>query len=359
MNVIGPLILGRATDVIFTGVVGKNLPRGATKEQVVAQLRAEGNTTFADLVERLDVVPGQGIDFDRLGQLLLLALGLYVVSSLFMWLQGYLLNGAVQRSVYSLRNEVEAKINRLPLRYFDRQTRGELLSRVTNDIDNVSQALQQTLSQLLTSLLTVIGVTVMMIVISPLLALIALVTIPVSILVTSVIGKRSQKLFIAQWKATGELNGHIEEAFTGHSLVKVFGRQREVEATFAAKNETLFGSSFGAQFVSGLIMPTMFFIGNLNYVVIAVIGGLRVASGDDEPRRRAGVHPVHPDVHPAADPGRLDGQPAAVRGGLGGAGLRGARRGRAVGRGHRCAEPDLRAGRVRAHLVLLRPGRPR
>ena len=225
------------------------------------------------------MVPGQGIDFDALGKLLLLALALYVVASLFLWWQGYLLNGAVQRSVYTLRNQVEAKINRLPLSYFDRQTRGELLSRVTNDIDNVSQALQQTLSQLLTSLLTVIGVTVMMFVVSPLLALIALVTIPVSVLVTAVIGKRSQKLFMAQWKATGELNGHIEEAFTGHSLVKVFGRQREVEAQFAERNESLFRSSFGAQFVSGLIMPTMFFIGNLNYVVIAVVGGLRVASG--------------------------------------------------------------------------------
>ena len=279
MNVTGPLLLGRATDVIFAGAIGKTLPAGTTKEQVVAQLRAEGNMTYAALVERLDLVPGQGIDFDRLGALLLLALGLYVLASLFMWLQGYLLNGAVQRSVYALRNQVEAKINRLPLRYFDKQTRGELLSRVTNDIDNVSQALQQTLSQLLTSLLTVVGVTAMMIVVSPLLALIALVTIPVSILVTTLIGKRSQKLFMAQWKATGELNSHIEEAFTGHSLVKVFGRQREVEATFAAKNQVLFGSAFGAQFVSGLIMPTMFFIGNLNYVVIAVVGGLRVASG--------------------------------------------------------------------------------
>ena len=279
MNVTGPLLLGRATDVIFAGVIGKNLPVGATKEQVVAQLRAEGNMTYAALVERLDLVPGQGIDFGRLGGLLLFALGLYVLASLFMWLQGYLLNGAVQRSVYGLRNQVEAKINRLPLRYFDKQTRGELLSRVTNDIDNVSQALQQTLSQLLTSLLTVIGVTVMMVVVSPLLALIALVTIPVSVLVTTVIGKRSQKLFMAQWKVTGELNSHIEEAFTGHSLVKVFGRQREVGATFAARNQLLFRSAFGAQFVSGLIMPTMFFIGNLNYVVIAVVGGLRVASG--------------------------------------------------------------------------------
>jgi ATP-binding cassette, subfamily B, multidrug efflux pump len=279
LNVMGPRILGMATDVIFTGVVGKSLPSGATKEQVVAGLRAEGNNTFADLVERLNVIPGQGIDFTLLGHLLLLALGLYLVASLFLWLQGYLLNGAVQRSIYTLRSQVEDKINRLPLSYFDKQTRGELLSRVTNDIDNISQALQQTLSQLLTSLLTVIGVTIMMFVVSPVLALIALVTIPLSIVVTTVIGKRSQKLFIEQWKSTGELNGHIEEAFTGQSLVKVFGRQREVDAVFAERNSTLYKASFGAQFISGLIMPTMFFIGNLNYVAIAVVGGLRVASG--------------------------------------------------------------------------------
>ena len=279
MNVLGPKILGMATDVIFTGVLGKDLPNGASKEQVVAELRAEGNDQFADMIERLNVVPGHGIDFTLLGQLLLLALVLYLMASLFLWLQGYLLNGAVQRSVFTLRNQVEQKINRLPLSYFDKQTRGELLSRVTNDIDNVSQALQQTLSQLLTSLLTVIGVTVMMFVVSPVLALIAALTIPVSILVTAVIGKRSQKLFIQQWKSTGELTGHIEEAFTGQSLVKVFGRQREVEAVFDERNRVLFSSSFGAQFVSGLIMPLMFFIGNLNYVAIAVVGGLRVASG--------------------------------------------------------------------------------
>jgi ATP-binding cassette, subfamily B, multidrug efflux pump len=279
MNVLGPKILGMATDVIFTGVLGKNLPSGATKEQVVAGLRAQGNGKFAEMVERLNVVPGQGIDFTLLGQLLLLALVLYVVASLFLWFQGYLLNGAVQRSIYTLRSRVEDKINRLPLSYFDRQTRGELLSRVTNDIDNISQALQQTLSQLLTSLLTVVGVTIMMFVISPVLALIALVTIPISILVTTLIGKRSQKLFIQQWKSTGELNGHVEEAFTGQSLVKVFGRRREVEAMFEERNRTMYVASFGAQFISGLIMPTMFFIGNLNYVAIAVVGGLRVASG--------------------------------------------------------------------------------
>jgi ATP-binding cassette, subfamily B, multidrug efflux pump len=279
MNVLGPKILGMATDVIFTGVIGKDLPSGATKEEVVAALRAQGNGKFADMVERLNVIPGQGIDFTLLAQFLLLALVLYLVASLFLWLQGYLLNGAVQRSIYTLRSQVEDKINRLPLSYFDKQTRGELLSRVTNDIDNISQSLQQTLSQLLTSVLTVIGVTIMMFIISPVLALIALVTIPVSILVTALIGKRSQKLFIQQWKSTGELNGHIEEAFTGQSLVKVFGRQREVEAVFGERNHTLYVASFGAQFVSGLIMPTMFFIGNLNYVAIAVVGGLRVASG--------------------------------------------------------------------------------
>jgi len=279
MNVMGPKILGMATDVIFTGVLGKNLPSGATKEQVIAALRAQGNNRFADMLQRLNVIPGQGIDFGLLGEYLLLALGLYLVASLFLWLQGYLLNGAVQRSMYTLRSQVEQKIHRLPLSYFDKQTRGELLSRVTNDIDNISQSLQQTLSQALTSLLTVIGVTVMMFVISPVLAVIALVTIPVSILVTGFIGKRSQKLFVQQWKSTGELNGHIEEAFTGQSLVKVFGRQHEVEAVFAERNGAVYGASFGAQFVSGLIMPTMFFIGNLNYVAIAVVGGLRVASG--------------------------------------------------------------------------------
>nr|WP_197429849.1 ABC transporter ATP-binding protein [Auraticoccus cholistanensis] len=279
LNVVGPKILGLATDVIFTGVVGRQLPPGATKEQVVEQLRASGQDTFADLVSGLDVVPGQGIQFGELGTVLLWALAFYLVSSLLLLLQGYLLNGAVQRTVYRLRRDVEEKINRLPLRYFDNQPRGELLSRVTNDIDNVSQSLQQTLSQLLTALLTVIGVTVMMFVVSPLLAVIALITIPVSMAVTMVIGKRSQTRFVQNWKSTGELNAHIEEAFTGHALVKVYGRHAEVEQVFDDRNDELFRAGFGAQWISGLIMPVMMFIGNLNYVVIAVVGGLRVASG--------------------------------------------------------------------------------
>ncbi|MFY1598126.1 ABC transporter ATP-binding protein [Micromonospora sp. WMMD737] len=279
LSVLGPKVLGWATDLIFTGVIGRQLPAGTTADQAVAAARAAGNDNFADMLARMDVVPGVGIDFTALARVLLLALGLYLVASLLMWWQGWLLNGVVQRTVLRLRAEVEEKLNRLPLPYFDRQPRGELLSRVTNDIDNISTSLQQTLSQLLTSLLTVVGVLAMMFWISPLLALVALVAVPVSVVVTGAIAKRSQQQFIAQWAHTGELNGQIEEAFTGHELVKVFGRQREVEAAFTAKNDELFRASFGAQFISGIIMPAMMFVGNLSYVAIAVVGGLRVASG--------------------------------------------------------------------------------
>jgi len=280
LTAVGPKVLGRATDYIFAGFVGAKLPAGATREQVVDRLRAGGQDNLADLVAGLPhLVPGQGIDFGAVGHVLLLVLGIYVVASLLSWAQSYVLVGAVNRTIFALRRDVEDKLNRLPLPYFDAQPRGELLSRVTNDIDNVAQSLQQTLSQLLTSLLTVVAMVAMMVYISPLLAVIALVTIPISMVVTAAIGKRSQKHFIQQWKSTGELNSVVEESFTGHELVKVFGRQDEVRAAFRAKNDDLFDAGFGAQFISGIIMPTMMFIGNLNYVVIAVVGGLRVASG--------------------------------------------------------------------------------
>jgi ATP-binding cassette, subfamily B, multidrug efflux pump len=279
LAVIGPKILGNATDVIFDGIISKRLPVGITQAQAIDQLRAQGQNSFADLVSGMTLTPGQGIDFGRLGQILLWVLVLYLASSIAGWLQGYVLNGLVQKTIYRLRSDVESKLNRLPLAYFDRQQRGEVLSRVTNDIDNISQSLQQTLSQLLTSLLTVVGVLVMMFVVSPLLALIAIVAVPLSLIITRAVAKRSQKLFVAQWRTTGQLNGQIEEAFTGHSLVKVFGRQPEVEKAFRDKNEELFQASFGAQFISGIIMPSMMFIGNLTYVAVAVVGGLRVASG--------------------------------------------------------------------------------
>ncbi|WP_372470390.1 ABC transporter ATP-binding protein [Saccharothrix luteola] len=248
--VAGPKILGHATDIIFEGVLG-----------------------------RMRGTAGAGVDFAALATVLMWVMGLYLVSSAFGWWQGRVLNNVVQRFVFRLRSDVEDKIHRLPLRYFDGQPRGELLSRVTNDIDNVSTTLQQTLSQLLTSLLTVIGVLVMMLTISPLLTLIALLLIPISVVATGRIRKRSQALFVAQWKHTGALNAHIEEAFTGHQLVKVFGRQRESEAEFKRRNDELLGSAMGAQFVSGLIMPMMMFLSNVSYVAVAVVGGLRITSG--------------------------------------------------------------------------------
>ena len=279
LSVVGPRILGHATDLIFEGLFGRSLPAGTSKADAVAGLRARGEDRLADMLAGMDVVPGRGVDFDAVGRVLLLVLAIYVAASLLMWLQGYILNDVVQSAVRRMRDDVEAKIHRLPLSYFDRQPRGELLSRVTNDIDNISQTLQQTMSQLLVSVLTVIGVLAMMFSISPTLALIALVTVPVGMALSGQIMKRSQGLFIQQWRRTGTLNGHIEEAFTGHGLVKVFGRQREVEQVFEVENDELYKASFGAQFVSGLIMPVMMFLGNLNYVVIAVLGGLRVANG--------------------------------------------------------------------------------
>jgi ATP-binding cassette subfamily B protein len=242
--VIAPKILGSATNVIVDGVVS-----------------------------------GKGIDFDELARILLLVLAIYVVAAGLAYSQAYVLAGVVQRAMYRLRSDVEDKLNRMPLGYVDRRPRGDMLSRVTNDIDNLAQALQQTLSQLLTSTLTIIGVAIMMFTISPLLALVVLITIPVSIFLIRAITKRSKTRFSDQWRHTGSLNAQVEEAFTGHTLVKVFGRQRDVEQWFNDKNEELFEASYGAQFISGTIQPLMMFLGNLNYVLIALIGGLRVAAG--------------------------------------------------------------------------------
>jgi len=260
-TVAGPDILGRATNIIFAGFLGSTRSHNA------------------DVVGAMHVQAGVGIDFVELANVLQLVLVLYIGASLFAWLQGFILNHVTQRTVKRLRSDVEDKLMRVPLAYFDGQPHGEVLSRVTNDIDNVAMALQQTLSQILNSLLIVIGVLVMLVVISLSLALIALVTVPLSLVVTAKIAKRSQKGFSAQWKHLGALNGQIEESFTGHALVKVFGRRAQIEDKFRAKNEELFDAGFRAQFVSSIIMPAINFIGNLNYVAIAVVGGLRVASG--------------------------------------------------------------------------------
>ncbi|NNH74156.1 ABC transporter ATP-binding protein [Nocardia uniformis] len=280
LNTLGPQILGRATNLIFDGVVGKELPAGSSKDELVEQARASGNSTFADMLANMHVVPGVGVDFSAVGTVLTWVLILYVGASLFGWMEGYLLNSVINRTVKRLRGDIEAKIHKLPLSYFDSTPRGDMLSRVTNDVDNVAQTLQQTMSQLLISVLSVIGILFMMFWISPLLALIALLTVPLAIIVTALIAKRSKPHFVDQWKFTGKVNAQVEEAFTGHEVVTAFGRSREVGEEFDKTNDKLYNASFKAQFISGLIMPAIMFLGNLNYVLIAVVGGLRVASGN-------------------------------------------------------------------------------
>ncbi|MFR9772288.1 ABC transporter ATP-binding protein [Nocardia sp. SC052] len=279
LNTVGPYILGKATNLVFDGVVGKQLPPGVSKDQAIEALRAKGDNTFADMLSAMDVVPGVGVDFGAVGRVLALVLALYIGAAVFGWLQGYLLNIVINRTVKRLRSEVEDKIHRLPLRYFDSAPRGDVLSRVTNDVDNVSQSLQQTMSQLLISVFSVLGILVMMFWISWQLAVIALLTVPAAIVVTAQIAKRSKPHFVDQWKYTGLVNAQVEEAYTGHEVVTAFGRNREVGKAFDERNEQLYQASFKAQFISGLIMPSIMFLGNVNFVLVALVGGLKVATG--------------------------------------------------------------------------------
>jgi ATP-binding cassette, subfamily B, multidrug efflux pump len=278
-TVIGPKIIGNATNVIFDGVIGKRLPAGISKAQAVAGLRAQGHAQRADLVSGANVVPGRGIDFTQLAQILALAALVYLLAAGLSWLLAYIMAGVAQRTVYGLRRDAEAKLARLPLKYFDSHAHGDMLSRVTNDIDNITTTLQQGMSQFLTSTLTIVGVLAVMVWISPLLAAVALVTVPLSIVVTLAVARRSQKHFAAQWARTGALNGQVEQVHTGHALVQVFGRRQKAIEEFNQQNEALYEASFRAQFLSGIIMPAMAFLGNVNYVVIAAVGGYRVATG--------------------------------------------------------------------------------
>ncbi|OON80899.1 ABC transporter ATP-binding protein [Streptomyces tsukubensis] len=278
-SVIGPKILGRATDLIFGGIIGRGMPSGLTKDQAVRAARERGDGRTADLLSGMDFTPGKGIDFDRIGTVLLLALVMFLAAGLLMAVSTRLSNRVINRVVFRMREDVQTKLSRLPLSYFDKRQRGEVLSRATNDIDNISQTLQQSTGQLVNSLLTIVGVLVMMFWISPLLALVALVTVPLSALVAARVGKRSQPQFVRQWRTTGKLNAHVEEMYTGHALVKVFGRQEESAKSFAEQNEALYEAAFKAQFNSGIMQPLMMFVSNLNYVLVAVVGGLRVASG--------------------------------------------------------------------------------
>ena len=279
LTVIAPKILGKAMDVVYSGVIGSQMPAGANIDDIIAGARAEGRDDFANMLATADVVPGQGIDFTTLGQIIIIVLLMYLVASMLMWAQGYILNALVMRVVYRLREDIERKINRLPLRYFDTRQRGDVMSRVTNDVDNIQQALQQAFSQLVQSALTILGIGVMMFIVSWQLALLALIALPLSAIIAGVIGTRSQKLFKAQWKHTGDVNGHVEESFSGLDVVRAFGRDEIMLEEFDRRNESLFVASAGAQFVSGMIMPAMQFVSYLSYVLIAVAGGLKVASG--------------------------------------------------------------------------------
>ena len=279
LAVIAPKVLAEATNIIFEGFISLQLPAGVTQAQVVEGLRADGQQDLANIVEAATLTPGEGIDFVRLSQVVIIVLMLYVGASLLSWIQGYVINVIMVRAMWTLREDVEAKVHRLPLRYFDRVQRGELISRVTNDIDNITQTMQQSLSSALTSVLTVIGVLIMMFSISWQLALVTLVSLPLMAVIFGVIGPKSQAAFGVQWKKVGRLNARVEESFSGHALVKVFGRERDASEKFRAENEELYEAAFKAQFLSGMIMPGMMFIGNLTYVGIAVLGGLMVASG--------------------------------------------------------------------------------
>ena len=279
IGVVVPRILGHATDLLFNGVIGRRLPAGITKDQAVAAARAHGDNAFADLLSGMQVIPGRGVDFDAIFRTLALALGMYLVAALMIYAQARLLNVTVRRSLQALRTQVEDKLHRLPLAYFDTRQRGEVLSRVTNDIDNLQTSLSMTITQLLSAVLTVATVLLMMLSISPLLTGLALVTVPLSIVVTRAIARRSQRLFVAQWTNTGRLNAHIEESYSGFTLVRTFGQRARIEDEFRRRNDDMYEASFGAQLISGLVGPATTFIGNLSYVAVAVVGGVQVATG--------------------------------------------------------------------------------
>ncbi|ALB46699.1 hypothetical protein CBE01nite_31060 [Clostridium beijerinckii] len=264
-NIVGPKISGKAITRLVEGLVGKF----TVMSQNAALLKAgkPGN------------IPVPGIDFQYIGDILLLLLGLYVISTLFGFLQQYIMAGVAQKTVYNLRKEVEDKISRLPLKFFDSRTHGEILSRVTNDVDNISTTLQQSLTQLITSIVTIVGVIIMMLTISPMMTLVVILTLPLYIVITTLVAKHSQKFFAAQQKEVGELNGHVEEMYTGHKIVKVFGHEKDSIKEFENINDRLYKAGWKAQFISGIIMPMMRFVSNIGYVIVCVVGGYLATLG--------------------------------------------------------------------------------
>lgn len=278
-TIFAPRIMGEATNELFEGVMSKYLPAGMTKEQAIAELKAKGQDQLAEMLSAMDVTPGKGVDFNALLRILLILLTVYLLAAFFQWLQQYTMAGVAQNTVYRLRRDIDTKLARLPLKYYDNHPHGDILSRVTNDVDNIAHTLQQSITQVIHAVVTVIGVLIMMFSISPLLSWISLAIIPLSLLVTMFVVRRSQKYFIAQWDSTGALNGHIEEAFTGHNIIEAFNQQDKTIERFDEENERVYEASFKAQFISGIIRPAINFLNNVNYVVICVVGGIRVATG--------------------------------------------------------------------------------
>ena len=326
-TVVGPKILGNAVNTIFDGALGKQLLRaGSPRTSSSPGCGPRATTSWRTCWPSLTLT--NGIDFGALGGVVALLVGLYIVSSVFGWMQGYVMAGVTQRTVYRLRDDVDHKLGRLPLRYFDGHPRGDLLSRVTNDIDNIGQSLQQSLTQLITSLLTIVGVLILMLTISPLLALISILAVPASLVVTVLIIGRSQKLFVAQWASTGALNGHVEEMHTGHAIVKAFGRQRAGDRDLrrgepAPVPGELPGPVHLRDHPAGDDL-------HLQPQLRRHRGHRRPAGrdGSDDARRRRRVHPVLPPVHVPDHADRQHRQRPAVGRRVGGAGLRAARRGR-------------------------------
>ena len=278
-TVSAPKIIGKATNVLFEGIVSKQLSSNMPKDQIIADLKAKGQDQLAEMISAMDVTPGKGIDFVALQNILITLLGIYLLAAFFRWLQQYTMAGVAQRTVYKLRKDVDSKLAKLPLKYYDNHSHGDILSRVTNDVDNIAHTLQLSITQLVHALAVLVGVIIMMFSISPVLSWISLTIIPLSFLITMFIIRRSQKYFIAQWDSTGSLNGHIEETFTGHTVIEAYNQQNKVIKRFDEENKKVYESSFKAQFISSIIRPSVNLLNNLNYVVICIIGGIRVTTG--------------------------------------------------------------------------------
>jgi ATP-binding cassette, subfamily B, multidrug efflux pump len=269
-SIVGPKVMGKATTRLGEGI----LVRYAYFMRLQAAI--ERQMPIA-VITSLRKQPIPLFDLKYIGTILLIMIGLYIISSLCGFIMAYIMSSVSQNTVYRMRNDVKSKLDRLPLKYFDQRTHGEILSRVTNDMDTIAATLQQSLTQLITSFVTVIGILIMMLSISPVMTLIALFTLPASGIITAIITKNSQKFFKEQQKYLGELNGHVEEMYSGHKIVKAFGHEADSIMKFRAINEQLFSVGWKAQFVSGIIFPVLGFVNNIGYVLICVVGGLLVA----------------------------------------------------------------------------------